>query len=183
MEFWAIYDEYFPQVRRFILSRVKEEWVADDLVQETFVRVQANLSGLKDHAKLSSWLFKIAHNLCQDHFRESRRAEIYDNTRVESVGFEEPLYAQMAMEQKEMGQCVQARALQLPDSLRLVLLMYDGMGFDHREIADILEISVATAKTRLHRARKKMREILEEQCDFEMDERNVLTCVPRGTAF
>ena len=47
------------------------------------------------------------------------------------------------------------------------------------EIAEVLGISVENAKVRLHRARKKLRVILEEKCTFEMDDRNVLTCEPR----
>ena len=60
MEFWAIYDQYYAKVRKFILALVRDEWVADDLIQETFLRVQQNLEGLRDFSKLSSWIFRIA---------------------------------------------------------------------------------------------------------------------------
>jgi RNA polymerase sigma-70 factor (ECF subfamily) len=81
MEFWDIYDQYYGNVRKFILTLVKDEWVADDLIQETFLRIQNNLKSLKDLSKLSSWIFRIAYNLCQDHFRQlkkSRKEEIID---------------------------------------------------------------------------------------------------------
>ena len=74
MEFWDIYDQYYGKVRKFILTLVKDEWVADDLIQETFLRIQNNLQSLKDPSKLSSWIFRIAHNLCQDHFRQLKRS-------------------------------------------------------------------------------------------------------------
>ena len=51
MDFWEIYDQYSPRVRRFILSLVRDEWVADDLNQETFARVQASLTSLRDPAQ------------------------------------------------------------------------------------------------------------------------------------
>jgi DNA-directed RNA polymerase specialized sigma24 family protein len=54
MEFWDIYDQYYVKVRRFILTLVKDEWVADDLIQETFLKIQNNLKSLKDPSKLSS---------------------------------------------------------------------------------------------------------------------------------
>jgi RNA polymerase sigma-70 factor (ECF subfamily) len=50
------------------------------------------------------------------------------------------------------------------------------MDFSHQEIAEILDISVENVKVRLHRARKKLKTILEENCQFEVDERNVLIC-------
>jgi RNA polymerase sigma-70 factor (ECF subfamily) len=52
------------------------------------------------------------------------------------------------------------------------------MEFSHQEIADILGITVKNVKVRLHRARKRLKTILEEKCAFERDERNVLICIP-----
>jgi RNA polymerase sigma-70 factor, ECF subfamily len=57
MDFFELYDEYYIRVRRFIPASVRDEWVADDLTQETFIRIQKNLNSLKDTSKLSSWIF------------------------------------------------------------------------------------------------------------------------------
>ncbi|MEJ2719016.1 MAG: RNA polymerase sigma factor [Deltaproteobacteria bacterium] len=178
MDFWEIYDQYYPRVRSFIISLVRDEWVADDLSQETFARVQASLTSLRDPTRVSSWIFRIAYNLCQDHFRSvkaSTRAESGDRTATEPPG--QPTVHQ-ALEQHQMGQCVQAQIDLLPESLRTVIILFDLMELSHQEIAEILEISVENAKVRLHRARKQLRAILEEKCTFEVDERNVLVCEP-----
>lgn len=60
MDFWKIYDQYYAKVRKFILANVRDEWAADDLIQETFIRIQKNLESLKDPSKMSSWIFSIA---------------------------------------------------------------------------------------------------------------------------
>jgi RNA polymerase sigma-70 factor (ECF subfamily) len=78
-----------------------------------------------------------------------------------------------------MGECVQDQVNLLPESLRTVLVFYDRMEFNHQEIAEILGITVKNVKIRLHRARKRLKPILEERCTFERDERNVLVCVPK----
>ena len=78
MEFFEIYDQYYQRVRNFILSSVRDEWAADDLTQETFIRVQKNLNTLKDSSKLTSWIFRIAHNLCRDHFRNLKRTSSHE---------------------------------------------------------------------------------------------------------
>jgi RNA polymerase sigma-70 factor (ECF subfamily) len=78
-----------------------------------------------------------------------------------------------------MGECVQNQINLLPESLRAVLVLFDIMEFNHQEIADILGITVKNVKVRLHRARKKIKPILEEKCTFETDERNVLVCSPK----
>jgi RNA polymerase sigma-70 factor, ECF subfamily len=184
MEFWDIYDQFYAKVRRFILSLVRDEWVADDLIQETFLKIQNNLKSLKDPSKLSSWIFRIAYNLCQDHFRQlkiSRKEERIDQEETED--FKEALIQrgpdiQKELEQRQMGECVQNQVDLLPESLRTVLVLFDIMEFNHQEIADILGITVKNAKVRLHRSRKKLRAILEEKCAFERDERNVLVCTP-----
>ena len=186
MEFWDIYDQYYARVRKFILALVKDEWAADDLIQETFLKVQQNLGALRDPSKLSSWIFRIAYNLCQDHFRQlkrSRKEERIDQEGMED--FKEALIQkksdiQKELEQRQMGECVQNQINLLPDSLRTVLVLFDIMEFSHQEIADILGITVRNVKVRLHRARKKLKPILEETCAFERDERNVLVCVPKN---
>jgi len=185
MEFWDLYDQYYARVRKFILSLVREEWVADDLIQETFLKIQTNLESLKDPSKLSSWIFRIAYNLCQDHFRQlkiSRKEERIDQEEAED--FKEALIqkgpdVQKELEQRQMGECVQNQIRLLPESLQAVLVLFDIMEFSHQEIAEILEITVENVKVRLHRARKKLKLILEEKCTFETDERSVLVCEPK----
>jgi len=91
--------------------------------------------------------------------------------------FAEPLF-QKEFEQHQMGECVQDKIRLLPESYQTVLALFDLMEFSHQEIAEILDISVENVKVRLHRARKKLKTILEEKCRFEVDERNVLICDP-----
>jgi RNA polymerase sigma-70 factor (ECF subfamily) len=184
MEFWDIYDQYYARVRKFILALVKDEWVADDLIQETFLKIQNNLKSLKDSSKLSSWIFRIAYNLCQDHFRQlkrSRKEERIDQEGMED--FKEALIQkgpdiQKELEQRQMGECVQNYIHLLPEPLRVVLILFDTMDFNQQEIADTLGVTIENVKVRLHRARKKLRAILEKKCAFERDERNVLVCTP-----
>jgi RNA polymerase sigma-70 factor (ECF subfamily) len=89
----------------------------------------------------------------------------------------EPLF-QKEFEQHQMGRCVQDKIRLLPESHQTVLALFDLMDFSHKEIAKILDISAENVKVRLHRAREKLKTILEEHCRFEVDERNVLICDP-----
>ena len=174
-----IYDEYYNRVKLFITRLVKDEWVAEDLIQETFIRVQKNFNSINDTSKLSSWIFRIAYNLCQDHFR-SQKKNNQNSTKLErdSSSLFVQLPKQMEIEQHQMGACVQEQIDLLPKQQRIVLILFDLLGFRHAEIADILDISKENAKIRLHRARKALKSILEEKCTFELDERNVLVCEP-----
>jgi RNA polymerase sigma-70 factor (ECF subfamily) len=179
MDFWKIYDQYYESVRKFILAYVKDEWVADDLIQDTFLRVQKNLDSVRDPDKVSSWIFRIAYNLCHDHFRQSKRSSVNNSLlQVEIPTFKEAM-VQKKLEQNQMGLCVQDKMDLLPKDYRTVLILSDIMAFSQKEIAEILSISVPNVKVRIHRARKKMRAILEEHCHLGLDERSVLVCEPK----
>jgi RNA polymerase sigma-70 factor (ECF subfamily) len=177
MNFLEVHDQFYERVRKFILASVRDESAADDLVQEAFMKIQENLDSVRDASKISSWVFRIAHNLCQDHFRTRKKLPSHEEIHEGLVNIQEtPL--QKKVEQGEMSQCVQDQLNLLPESLRSVLIFSDVMEFSQQEIADILRLTVENVKVRLHRARKKFKAILEEKCTFEVDERNVLVCEP-----
>jgi len=66
----------------------------------------------------------------------------------------------------------------LPESYQTVLVLFDLMDFSHTKVSEIMNISVENVKVRLHRARKKLKAVLEKECRFEIDERSVLVCDP-----
>ena len=178
MDFLETYDQFYHRVRKYILASVRDESVADDLVQETFARVQDNLDSVREPSKISSWIFRIAHRLCQDHFRGLKKTPAREGDLQEDLVdlLETPV--QKKMEQEEMSRCVQDQLNLLPESLRSVIIFSDIMDFSQQEIADVLGLTVENVKVRLHRARKKLKAILEEKCTFEVDERNVMICEP-----
>jgi len=178
MDFWEIYDIHYQLVRTFILKMVGDEWIADDLTQDTFIKVRENLNGLRDRSKIRPWIFRIARNQCLDFFRsrETRQGNQIGSEGV--IATIDPI-AQIQMEQQQMSKCVQDKIHLLSEPLRTVLIFSDTMDLSHQEIADILEISVGNVKVRLHRARKALKEILERDCVFEHDERSVMVCLPR----
>ena len=177
MDLLAIHDQYYQRVRKFILASVKNESVVDDLVQETFVRIQKNLDNLRGPEKISSWIFRIAYHLCQDHFRTLKKSSTNKEIHDGLVILQESR-VQKELEQGEMSRCVQDKLSLLRESQRSVIILADAMDFNHQEIADILGLTVENVKVRLHRARKKLKAILEKECTFAVDERSVLVCEP-----
>lgn len=178
MDFWQIYDEFYKPVRMFIASMLRDEWAADDLVQEAFIKVQNKLYTLRDHSKVRPWIFSIARNICQDHFRRAippSQDAIHQELTAE--GFQTPL-VQIQLEQREMSLCVESKINLLPESYKEIIVLSERMGLNNQEISEILGIEVSNVKVRLHRARKALKEILKQDCSFEYDERNVMICLP-----
>jgi RNA polymerase sigma-70 factor (ECF subfamily) len=177
--FFAIYDRHFSSVRRFIGAVVKDDFTADDLAQETFVRAYKSIGTLKTDSSMAPWLMQIAYNLCRDHFRKanksSRDAVPMD---AEVLPCNRSL-TEKTLERWQMSTCVQDKMLLLPETQRTVLFLYDVLGFTQKEIAQVLAIRIENVKVRLHRARKRMKSILRQNCTFERDDRDVFVCLPK----
>lgn len=178
MNFMAVYDQYHERIKRFIRSLIKDDFASDDLIQETFLKVQNKLDTVREPEKMNSWVHRIAYNLCQDYFKSKKKEPLNPGILNKPP---EPLIREsfdFKLEQRQMGSCVRQQVDLLPEPLRSVLIMYDILEFSHQEISEILNITEENSKVRLHRARKNLKKILEEKCSFEMDGRNVLVCEP-----
>ncbi len=178
-EYYLIVDQYQDVVRKFISVTVKNQWVSDDLTQETFIKAYKRIDSLKDISKIKSWLIRIAYNLCLDYFKTASKNKIDSWDSIEKVFSSNMLSMGKQLERDEMSQCVQEKMLLLPQSYRTILCLFDIAGLTHSEIAEVLEIKTGNVKVRLHRARAEMKKILNEHCNFENDERTVLICTPK----
>jgi RNA polymerase sigma-70 factor (ECF subfamily) len=177
-DFYSIVEQFQSVVRRFINMTVKNQWVADDLTQETFIKAYKSIDSLEDISKIKSWLIRIAYNLCLDYLKTASKNKFDSLDSIEEFSANIlPIGKQL--ERNEMSQCVQEKMLLLPQSYRTILCLSDIAGLAHHEIAEVLEVNVGNVKVRLHRARAKMKEILNQHCHFGNDERAVLVCTPR----
>jgi RNA polymerase sigma-70 factor, ECF subfamily len=174
-----------PALLAYILGIVRNSETAEDISQEAILRAHRSLSGLNDYNRLVPWLYRIATNICRDHFRKKKR------TREDTLGNDSDLLCphdqrdgdaprlDKVMECAEMGECVRRYFEELSDAYRAVVLLHDVEGMKNQEIADMLKISLDTVKIRLHRARKQLRSILKNVCHFYIDERGILVCEPK----
>lgn len=172
-------------IRRYIRGIVREDALAEDLTQETLLRAHQKRAMLEDPGKLASWLYRIATNLCLDRFRQVPARDRMRSLDDDAGRAPDPTDAgprlDKALEQKEMSSCVQRYLADLPDSYRAVILLHDEAGMTNPEIAEMLGVSTATVKIRVHRARGRLRAALREACAFAADDRGVLVCEPKPT--
>lgn len=184
-DFTRIFDQYQKPVYNFVLRMVKDNSTAEDLTQEIFIKIARKLDTFRGEAKLSTWIFQIATNTSLDYFRGAahKRDEKTDPIAVdESHGDACPgeLAKLLSMEdsliQSEMDSCIREYIDGLPEDYRAVILLHDLQGFTNPEISSILGCSLETTKIRLHRARKKLREVLATHCVFYRDGDNVFRC-------
>jgi RNA polymerase sigma-70 factor, ECF subfamily len=137
---------------------------ARDVVQESYLRAWKGIKRFRGDAQFSTWMYRITANAAATLVQKRRRR------RVESLDtVDEPIEAALdaqpeAATESAVGLAELARAVEaLPPKLRSIVVLKDVYGLPHEAIAQELGISVAAAKVRLHRGRKKLRDLLFEE--------------------
>jgi RNA polymerase sigma-70 factor (ECF subfamily) len=181
----TLFAEYYQRLYRYTLSLLHDPAEADDAVQETLVRAYRRLESLRDWNALTTWLYRIATHVCLDRIRQRARDKTIgavDNAdEFDLVEADTPSLEQI-VERSDMSACVQRYLEGLSDSYRAVNWLHDLDSLTGPQIAEILGVSLATVKIRLHRARVRLRAQLEAGCAFGHDERDVLVCEPKSAA-
>jgi RNA polymerase sigma-70 factor (ECF subfamily) len=179
LDFQRVYDEFQPRIRRY-LARLAGPGEADDLTQETLARVSQALAGFRGEAALSTWIYRIATNVAFDRARSpgfQLQARTEEPEALAALGTAPAIEQDIA--RREMSECVRDYVDQLPADYRTVVVLSELEELPDREIAEVLGISLEAVKIRLHRARARLRQMLEQGCDVSRDERNELTCERR----
>lgn len=167
---------YRPRVASFIVKIVRDSSEVDDLTQETLMRVARSWENFRGESALSSWILQIASNVCADYYRrKSARPQLSNSEKPLSV---KPAADNLTKgyENKEMGECIINHIDSLPESYRKVLIRHDMEGLKMKSIAQSEGVSENSVKVRLHRARKKLRAMLESNCVITVDGRNLPVC-------
>jgi RNA polymerase sigma-70 factor (ECF subfamily) len=182
----SLYRTHFSDVRRFVFHFVQNPALADELTQDAFLRAYEGWDSFRGEAPERIWLLRIARNVCLDYLRsprarQARAVPLDEGGEITAApGCEPPLTVDQAARQAEMTDCVQRFVLSLAETLRTPLILHDMEGLTNIQIAQVLGVSLEAAKMRLHRARGRLRQMMEERCDLFYDERNVLSCLPLG---
>ncbi|HEO8419258.1 sigma-70 family RNA polymerase sigma factor [Niallia sp. FSL W8-0635] len=154
---------YGDELTRLAYTYVKDSETAKDIVQTVFIKCYTHLKTFKGEAKLKTWLYRITINKCKDYVKSaySRRFILFKkdiNVKSDTMPSpeEEIIYQSMQAELKNI-------ILSLPLKYAEVILLYYYEELDINEIADILQISKNTAKTRLRRGRKNLLPFLKKE--------------------
>lgn len=156
-----------------ILGNTEE---AEEVVQETYLKVHENVGKFRRESTFAAWLFRIAHNSCLDTLRAKQRKRTLfswsfdpqsstdeDGDAMNTVTqIADPALtpAESAM-MSEQGELVANSLRQLPTTQRTVVVLHDIEGFSYQEISEIVGANIGTVRSRLHYGRQKLRELLE----------------------
>ncbi len=151
----------------YIAELIRDDTSALDLVQETFANAVRHIASLRDDERFASWLFGIAHQKCVQHWRRSQRADAIfapaaaDDASSEDWPDTDALDPRTALLRHEQAEAFFALVAQLAPAHRSALLLHVLEDFSLAEIARITDVPVGTVKSRLHHAKRALRQLVE----------------------
>lgn len=169
--FRELIRRYERPVFSLIFRMVRDRETAEDLAQDTFIKVLNHLDKYRPEFRLSSWLFKIANNVAIDHLRKRQIETVSIDgsphaataAEVESTSFDVVARQESALEEleaRELGAAIERAIAGLRPEYRACILLRHVEGRSYEEIAATLDLPLGTVKTYIHRARHQLREVL-----------------------
>ena len=174
--FRELIRRYERPVFSLIYRMVRDRELAEDLAQDTFIKVMNHIDRYRPEFKLSSWLFKIANNVAIDHLRRRQLATIsmdgsphaVTQDAIEATSFDVTVKQESALEEiesKELGTAIERAIAHLRPEYRSCIMLRHVEGRSYEEIATTLDLPLGTVKTYIHRARHELRKELEHLRD------------------
>ncbi len=165
--FAILFETYSDRIYRLAVGLLEDEIEAEGVVQDAFMRLFEKLDQFEGRSKLSTWLYRVAYNLCQDRLRKRRPlsplAIDFDDDEailIPAIYVDWSEVPERYLSEAEITAELDRAIATLPPKLKAVFLLREIEGLSTKECAAVLEISDSTAKVRLHRARLLLREQL-----------------------
>ena len=158
----TIYQNFDAKLRSFTLRRISDPDAASDILQDVYLKIHAHIQELRESDRLESWIFQIARNAITDYYRHARPQEDLPDSLPAQADEEIDAASELAASIDDMLRC-------LPPKYRQALELTDMKGLSQAELADRLNISLSGAKSRVQRAREKLKAAFLDCCHFEFD--------------
>jgi RNA polymerase sigma factor, sigma-70 family len=165
----VLISRHKKRVFTYILLIVKDHHLAEDIFQDTFIKVIRSLKNGRytENGKFISWVLRISHNLIIDHFRKEKLLSTTSNDDMSVDLFNSPKYSEENIEDRiiyDQITCdVRLLINELPDDQREVILMRHYQGLSFKEISDITNVSINTALGRMRYALINLRKLIEKK--------------------
>lgn len=160
-------DAYSERIINYLARMAGSRYEAEELAQEAFIRAYCALHSYNPAYKFSTWLYKIATNLCLNYFKKQKRLVQVDDYQDEEghtywvLSDDDPNRdPALVAEKRDLQRQVQGAIDQLPAAYRTVILLRHLHGLSYQEIADVTEMPIGTVKSRLGRGRSRLADLL-----------------------
>lgn len=154
----ALFDAFAPKMLTVAMRYINDKERAEDVLQDGFIKVFKNIQNFKLDGSLEGWVRRIVVNTALDQLRRDKKHQT--DIQLDDVSFE--LKQANHTESQLQADYLMTLVQSLPDGYRTVFNLFAIEGYNHKEIADMLEITESTSKSQYSRARSVLREMLEK---------------------
>jgi len=159
--FGELVDAHKDLVHAMIWRLARDRTQADDLAQDVFLKVHRGLPYFRGEARLSTWIYRIVINVCaQANVRKPREVSLNEDRGGRPI---EPRRDDAAFGDMELRDRLGKAMAKLPDQYRVLIAAHHLQGVQYEALAEALGIPLGTVKTHLHRAKRRLRELLDEE--------------------
>jgi len=161
-------NRYKDRLLNFIFGYVHSKESAEDIVQDTFLKLYTSADMYKEIAKFSTWIFTIAANLAKTELRKLKRRKIFSIT---DMGFDDKDYEipsesnvpENSINSKYQMKYILKAIYKLDEPFKTALILRDIQELSYEEVSNIVDISIGTVKSRINRGRLKLQKILKNE--------------------
>jgi RNA polymerase sigma-70 factor, ECF subfamily len=178
MEVAVIYSQFHRSLLSFIRSRIRSKEDAEDILQNVFIRISANVDKLSEDEKLKAWIFTITKNAIIDYYRAnaSKRKITAEEEIDENVRDVSESDATQGLEQ-----CISSMIGLLPSEYRDIIIDSELKGIRQKDLADKYGMPYPSLRARVQRGRERLKQLFYNCCHIETDSRgNVLEAKGRS---
>ncbi|MEA3500133.1 MAG: sigma-70 family RNA polymerase sigma factor [Candidatus Marinimicrobia bacterium] len=159
-------NRFKDRLLNFVFGYVHSKESAEDIVQDTFLKLYTSADMYKEIAKFSTWIFTIAANLAKTELRKRKRRKIFS---ISDMGFDDKDYEipsesnvpEKSISSKHQMKYILKAVHQLEEPFKSTLILRDIQELSYEEVSNIVDVSIGTVKSRINRGRLKLQKILK----------------------
>ncbi len=177
--FERLVEAYEKKILNYCYRMLSNLSDAEDATQEVFVKLYRFIGSYSGQSSFSTWLYKIASNVCLDFLRKNKR-RLSDTISINQQSSEGEEFAleilddgpspHQSAQRHEAHQALEKALLELGEDQRRVVVLRDVMGLSYEEIATVTGMAVGTVKSRINRARQNLKKLLEEDRELFLND-------------
>lgn len=167
MEVAGIYKTFHSELLGYIKSKIRSHEDAEDILQNVFIKISANLDKLTEDVKLKSWIFTITRNAIIDHYRiNANKKKVAVNEEISDDILEAEEDSDPT---KGLDQCMSSMIGLLPDDYREIIIQSEIKGVKQKDLADKYGIAYPSMRSKVQRGRERLKQLFYNCCHIETD--------------
>ena len=163
IEFTILFNRYKKKIYNYVLRMTSDTMLAEDVVQNVFLKLYENLSRIHNKESINFWLVTTARNEMYSHFRSAKRKADDRQADLDEVEVTAPVSLEYEFDLRELKEMILKELDTLPDEQKEVFILKEYTGMNYKEIADVMNIDTELVKSRLYKTRQKLMKRLSKK--------------------